>query len=119
MVIHADYTQNCYTQYPNFNHPKIKRILAITSYIQETANKKFNLQTELCYNPIALEPKERRLMIVSATRLSPIKGGERMKKIAEALDTARHKLRLVHFHKFNRHDPQQQRDFYARTTRRL
>ena len=86
MVVHADYTQSCYKTYPNFLHPKITRIVAITKHIQENLKKQFNIEAELCYNPIVLEPKQRRLVIVSATRLSPIKGGKRMKQIAERLD---------------------------------
>ena len=30
MVVHADYTQNCYSVYPNFTHPKIKKVFGIT-----------------------------------------------------------------------------------------
>ena len=88
MTIHADYTQACYKVYPNFTHPKIKKVLAITKHIQKTVKDKFNLDTELCYNPIVLEPKEKIITLVSATRLSAIKGGDRMKKLAEALDIA-------------------------------
>ena len=86
MVVHADYTQSCYSIYPNFKHPKIKRIFAITEYIKEVTEKKFNVKCELCYNPLVLEPKQKRITLVSATRLSAIKGGERMRKLAEALD---------------------------------
>lgn len=99
MTIHADYTQDCYKKFPDFHHPKIKKVLAITDYIRKTTAEKFNIEPELCYNPLVLEPKKRRIVLVSATRLSPIKGGERMKKLAEALDTERNKLRVVRFHR--------------------
>ena len=48
--------------------------------------KQFNIDCELCYNPLILEEKKKPIILVSATRLSPIKGGERMKKLAEELD---------------------------------
>lgn len=86
MTIHADYTQPCYTKYPNFNHPKLKKIFGITKYICKTAGDKFNIEPELNYNPLILEDKEKRITLVSATRLSKIKGGARMKKLAEELD---------------------------------
>lgn len=86
MVIHADYTQPCYKVYPNFKHPKIKKVLAITKFIQDSVKKKFDLDTELCYNPLVLEERKKPIILVSATRLSAIKGGNRMKLLAETLD---------------------------------
>ena len=88
MVVHADYTQSCYSIYPNFKHPKIKKVLGITQYICNTVEQKFGVKCELCYNPIALEEEQERITLVSATRLSKIKGGQRMKALAEALDIA-------------------------------
>lgn len=89
MVCHADYTQPCYSDYPNWFHPKITRIVAITKDIQKKLKQQFNVDAELCYNPLMLEPFKKRLMLVSATRLSAIKGGERMKKLAAELDASR------------------------------
>lgn len=86
MVVHADYSQPCYTVYPNFTHPKIKKVLGITQYICDKIKEQFNVDCELCYNPIVAEDDEPRLTLVSATRLSKIKGGWRMKALAEALD---------------------------------
>ena len=86
MVIHADYTQPCYTVLPNFKHPKIKKVLGITQYICDVMKNKFGVDCELCYNPLVLEKKEKPIIIVSATRLSAIKGGQRMKRLAEELD---------------------------------
>lgn len=88
MVVHADYTQSCYTVYPNFSHPKIKKVLGITQYICDSIKEKFKVDCELCYNPIIEEDDEPRLTLVSATRLSKIKGGWRMKALADALDVA-------------------------------
>lgn len=88
MVVHADYTQTCYHIYPNFKHPKIKKVLGITQYICDKTKEKFGVDCELCYNPLVLDDKEKRITLVSATRLSAIKGGSRMKALAEALDIA-------------------------------
>lgn len=73
MTIHADYTQNCYSVYPNFKHPRIKKVLAITDHIRQTVKEKFDVDSELCYNPLVLEPKRKPIILVSATRLSRIK----------------------------------------------
>ena len=86
MTIHADYLQSCYSVYPNFTHPKIKKVLGITQYICDTVKAKFGVECELCYNPLVLEPKQKRIVLVSATRLSAIKGGERMRQLANRLD---------------------------------
>lgn len=89
MVIHADYSQSCYTQYPKWHDPRITKVLGITQYICDMMKKTFNIDCELCYNPIAPEDKHKRLVLVSATRLSKIKGGARMKALAQALDCAK------------------------------
>lgn len=86
MTVHADYSQPCYMKYPDFKNPKIKKVFGITQYICDKTKEKFGVDCELCYNPLILEPKEKRITLVSATRLSAIKGGKRMKALAEALD---------------------------------
>ncbi len=86
MVVHGDYTTSHYKVYPNFNHPKLTKVLAITKHLQDGIKKKFNVDCELCYNPLVLEPKQKRIVLVSATRLSAIKGGWRMKMLAQRLD---------------------------------
>lgn len=86
MVVHGDYTTSHYKVYPNFNHPKLTKVLAITKYLQDGIKKKFNVDCELCYNPLVLEPKQERIVLVSATRLNALKGAWRMKKLAERLD---------------------------------
>lgn len=73
MVVHADYSQPCYKQYPNWHDERITKILAITKHIQQMLKNTFNLDSELCYNPIVPEEPIRRLTLVSATRLSKIK----------------------------------------------
>lgn len=88
MTVHADYTQPCYSIIPNFKHPRIKKVLGITQYICDTLKSKFDVDAELCYNPLVLEQQHKRITLVSATRLSAIKGGKRMKALAEKLDLA-------------------------------
>ena len=88
MVIHADYSQSCYSQYPKWHDKRLTRIISITKHIQEMMKNIFNIDTELCYNPLVPEEYTPRLQLVSATRLSKIKGGTRMKALAEELDLA-------------------------------
>ena len=86
MVVHGDYTQPNYKVYPNFNHPKIYKILTVTQTLADKMRSKFGIECECCYNPFVPEKKEKRIQIVSATRLSAIKGAWRMKALAEELD---------------------------------
>lgn len=86
-TIHADYHDSSYSVYPNIDR-RVKHWLGITDYSRKHFEKMFNVETELCYNPLYLEPQEKLLTLVSATRLSKIKGKERMKKLGEALDRA-------------------------------
>jgi len=89
MVIHADYSMPNYKVFPEWHDKRLTRIIAITKHIQQMMKETFNIETELCYNPIVPEEYKPRLKIISATRLSKIKGGTRMKALAEALDLAR------------------------------
>ena len=86
MVVHGDYTQPNYKVYPDFKHPKIKKVLAVTQTLADRISKKFDIECECCYNPFVPEKKEKRITIVSATRLSAIKGAWRMKALAQELD---------------------------------
>lgn len=86
MVIHADYSQDCYNVYPDFKHPKLTKVFSITEYMKKSVKELFGIETTLNYNPIVLEKKEKPIILVSATRLSRIKGGERMKALAQELD---------------------------------
>ena len=73
MVIHADYSKSCYSQYPNWHDERLTRIISITKHIQQMMKNTFNIDTELCYNPLVPEEYKPRLQLVSATRLSKIK----------------------------------------------
>lgn len=73
MVIHADYSQPCYSQYPKWHDPRITKIISITKHIQKMMKETFGIDTELCYNPLVAEESSDPIKLVSATRLSKIK----------------------------------------------
>lgn len=86
MVIHADYSQPCYKVFPEWHDERITKVLTITKYTQQIMKEKFGIDTELCPNPLVPEEDDKPIVLVSATRLSKIKGGTRMKALAEELD---------------------------------
>ena len=83
--IHADYEDPFYKG----RVPQDKRIykyIAITKHIEQSFKKMTgNENIVQIYNPLDVE-KKKPLILVSATRLSAIKGKDRMIKLAEALD---------------------------------
>lgn len=89
MVVHGDYTQSNYKVYPNFKHPKLHKIYAVTQTLADRISKKFGIECECMYNPFVPEEVEKPITIVSATRLSAIKGAWRMKALAQELDKQR------------------------------
>lgn len=89
MVVHGDYTQPNYTVYPNFKHPRIKKIFCVTQTLADRISKMFDIECECMYNPFVPEKFEKPIIIVSATRLSHIKGGWRMRALAQELDRQR------------------------------
>ena len=86
-VIHGDYTNPVYTWKP-LTHPRIKKYIGVTKYVEEGFKKLTGCNnTTYIYNPLTIQD-ETMLILVSATRLSPIKGKDRMQKLANALDNA-------------------------------
>lgn len=84
-VIHADYENPAYKWLPP-THERIKQYIAITKHIQESFKKITKLQNvEQIYNPLTID-KSKKLVLLSATRLSKIKGKHRMQALASALD---------------------------------
>lgn len=84
-VIHADYENPAYHWLPP-THERIKQYIAITKHIQESFKKITKLQNvEQIYNPLTID-KSKKLVLLSATRLSKIKGKHRMQTLASALD---------------------------------
>lgn len=88
-TIHGDYSNAVYTWKP-LTHPRIKKYICITKYMEETFRHMMKCDnTLLCYNPLTIDKDEEKLLIlVSATRLTKIKGKDRMIALSNALDNA-------------------------------
>ena len=88
-VIHGDYSNPVYTWKP-LTHPRITNYICITEYMMSTFKQITHCDnTLLSYNPLTIEDEEDDLLIlVSATRLTKIKGKDRMIALANALDNA-------------------------------
>lgn len=86
-VIHGDYSNPIYTWKP-LTHPRIKKYICITDYMMNTFAKISGCtNTLLSYNPLTIDAEDDKLLIlVSATRLTKIKGKDRMIQLANALD---------------------------------
>lgn len=87
MVFHADYSHGAYQTFPVFDK-RITGYISITKHIQQAMYKKFGIKSTVHYNPLTVEPPAKRLVLVSATRLSFVKGKDRMQKLADALTKA-------------------------------
>ena len=83
--VHADYSNPVYTVIPQ--DKRIKCYLCITKYILKTYPKIIGADNAiLCYNPLTVEDERKPLVLVSATRLSSVKGKDRMIALAKELD---------------------------------
>lgn len=62
--------------------------LAVSKENSKAYKKRFNLESEVCYNPITIKPLDTRkvLTLISATRLTKEKGKERMIRLMNELD---------------------------------
>lgn len=101
-IAHAIYQELGYKEPPVANK-KLTDFLGVSNYASDRL-KNFgkrlgrDLNVITCYNPLTLEPKEKVLHIVGASRLDDTtKGGNRMLKLIEAMDrycekTGRHYL---------------------------
>lgn len=89
-VSHANFEELGYK--PPIKHPKLTHFIGVSDFATEKIEgygKRLGLdfKAKRCYNPLTLEPKEKVITIVSAGRLDdPVKGGERTKRLIEALD---------------------------------
>lgn len=84
-VVHGDYENKAYTMKPP-THERIYKYITITNYLFESfkgITRKDNVM--MSYNPLTLE-ENKKLVLFSATRLSPIKGKSRMIRLANELD---------------------------------
>lgn len=89
MTIHADYEHEFYKdKFPQ--HNRIKAYIGITKHIVESFKRcTGNNNVMLGYNPLTIENDDKYLTLVSATRLSVIKGKKRMECLARELDKAK------------------------------
>lgn len=88
-TIHADYEHEFYKVEPPTDD-RITGYIGITTHIVESFKKLTGRQNVfLGYNPLTIEEDEPYLTLVSATRLSKIKGKDRMIGLAKALDKAK------------------------------
>lgn len=88
MTIHADYEHNFYkNKFPQ--HQRIKAYIGITKHIVESFKRcTGNQNCFLGYNPLTIEEEKPYLTLVSATRLTQIKGKDRMIALSSAMDRA-------------------------------
>lgn len=82
-IIHADHiTQN----FAPTLHPKIEKYYGVSENACKSFTKITGIPCELFVNPLTVEPPRRVLHLLSATRLSPEKGKDRIVKLGEMLD---------------------------------
>ena len=89
-VSHAIYQELGYQ--PPILHPKLTRFICVSQYsadkLEEFAEKLgLDITTEVTYNPLQLEPKEKVIRLVTASRLDDnTKGANRILTLIDALD---------------------------------
>lgn len=67
-------------------HSKITKYIGISKQVCDSWKRVTGKDAELCYNPFMPDKPKKKLKLISATRLSVEKGGNRMVRLAEALD---------------------------------
>lgn len=84
-VVHGDYENKAYTMKPP-THERIYKYITITNYLYDSFKKIAKKENVIMsYNPLTLE-ENKKLVLISATRVSPIKGKSRMIRLANELD---------------------------------
>lgn len=84
-VVHGDYENPAYKWKPP-THDRIYQYIGVTKYVCESFKRITGLENVTYgYNPLTVDDKPY-LKLISATRLSPIKGLKRMIKLINALD---------------------------------
>lgn len=89
-ISHAIYQELGYK--PPIDHPKLTRWIGVSQYsadkIEEFAKKlNLDIKAEVFYNPLQLEPKEKVIRLITASRLDDeTKGGDRILTFIKALD---------------------------------
>ena len=84
-VIHAMYKTN---KVKPVNEPLIKRYLAVSEIAKQEYEEITDVKCEVCRNPLTFTEEElqKPIILVSATRLTPEKGKDRMIELARYLD---------------------------------
>ena len=82
-IIHTDFKEQGLIFYRN---PKITKYIGVTQIVCDSFKKYTGYDCELCYNPISIDNPKKMLKLISATRLTKEKGGDRIIKLANALD---------------------------------
>lgn len=90
-VSHAIYQELGYQ--PPIQHPKLTGFIGVSQYSADKLEEFAqilglkNVKAEVCYNPLKLEPKEKVIRLVTASRLEDrTKGADRIFKLIDALD---------------------------------
>ena len=90
LVLHGDYEDMLKRKQllrENFpGHKKITNYVGISKQVCAAWERVTGNKAELCYNPFSPDKPHKKLKLISATRLSVEKGGNRMVKLGEALD---------------------------------
>jgi len=86
-IIHADFGALRDRIKPKVDK-RFTRYIAVSQNNADEFEKLTGIRPEVCYNPITVDKTRKVLHLISATRLSPEKGFDRMRKLAEALDSA-------------------------------
>ena len=90
-TIHGDYS-NPHYQALGIEVPtdsRLKGYITITHYSEKSFEKLTGIKPMFSYNPLSIEKTEKPLILMSALRLRPEKGTERMKKLIQALNNAK------------------------------
>lgn len=88
-VIHGDYENPAYKWKPPTDD-RIKMYIGVTRHVTESFKRITGLKNVIHhYNPLTINKEKEPIIIVSATRLSPVKGKDRMITLAKALDDAK------------------------------
>jgi len=90
-TIHGDYS-NPHYQALGIAVPtddRLKGYITITHYSEKSFERLTGIKPLFSYNPLSIEKTEKPLILLSALRLRPEKGTERMKKLINALNNAK------------------------------
>lgn len=85
MLTHADYIA---LNVPMPRLPEKTHFLAVSELVAKHNKQKFGIDFEVSYNPIVVPEPRKVLRLISATRLTPEKGGAQMEILCRALEKA-------------------------------